>query len=175
MDNTMQKTRMLFALGTALMLAGPTVSAQGGQPPRGGEGRGERHGEFRRGGPGGGLRHLLKGITLTEDQKAKLKALHEQNKSQMDANREQFKKTMEEAKALREKGDTAGAHAKMRPLMEQRKADMEKHAAQLRAILTPEQQKQFDANLAEWKAKGDKPHGKEMRGKGEGRQHRRGA
>jgi periplasmic protein CpxP/Spy len=171
----MHKTRIMFALGTALMVAGSTVSAQGNG--RDAKRDGERHGEFRRGGrgPGGGMRHLLKGITLTEDQKAKIKALHEQNRSQMEANRDAFKKAMDEAKALREKGDTAAAAAKIRPLMEQRRADMEKRASQLRAILTPEQQKQFDANLAEWKAKGDKPHGKEMKGKGEGRRNRRGA
>jgi Spy/CpxP family protein refolding chaperone len=161
----MDKTRFIFALGTTLMLAGSTMSAQGSGEARRDTGR---NGEIRRG-PGDGMRDLLTGITLTEDQKAKVKAIDEQNKAEMDAKRDEIKKTMDEVKALREKGDSAGAAEKMRPLSEIRRAYFDKRVAQLRAILTPEQQKQLDANVAELKAKSGKPHGRETKGKAERR------
>src|SRR5688572_1441739 len=47
MGKTMDKTRIMLALGTALMFTGSVASAQGGngQQPRGGERHGMRQGE----------------------------------------------------------------------------------------------------------------------------------
>src|SRR3954467_14162050 len=97
----MRKTMMASALGLALSLSAVGVaSAQATQQPQR-QGEGERG--MRRRGPGG---ELIKGITLTADQKAKLKNLRKAEKPN-----DEFKKAMENARAARQRGDTAAARA----------------------------------------------------------------
>lgn len=136
----MRKTTMAMALGLALSLgAVGAASAQATQQP-------QRHEQGERGmrrGPGG---ELLKGITLTPDQKARLKELRKNEKPNPE-----LRTAMQEARALRQKGDTAGARAKMQALRPQMEAQRERQFAAMRSVLTPEQQKQFDANAAQWK------------------------
>lgn len=139
----MRKTTMAMALGLALSLGTVGVaSAQSTQQPQ----RVEHEGRGMRRGPGEGL---LKGINLTADQKAKLKTMRESERS--NPGNEQFRKAMADARAARQRGDTAAARAQMqalRPQMEQRR---DRQVAAIRSILTRDQQKQFDANLAQWK------------------------
>jgi protein CpxP len=137
----MRKTMMASALGLALSFGAVGVaSAQATQhPPR--HEQGERG--MRRRGPG---RQLLKGITLTADQKAKLKDLRKAEKPN-----DEFKKAMENARAARQRGDTAAARAQMQALRPQMEQARERQVAAIRSILTPDQQKQFDANVASWK------------------------
>jgi Spy/CpxP family protein refolding chaperone len=140
----MRKTTMAMALGLALSLgAVGAASAQSTQQPQQRE-----HAErgMRRGGPGMGL---LKGINLTDAQKAKLKELRKGEKS--NASNEQFRKAMADARAARQRGDTAAARAQMQALRPQMEQARERQVAALRSVLTPDQQKQFDANVAEWK------------------------
>ena len=138
----MRKTMMASALGLALSLGAVGVaSAQATQQPQRQE-QGERG--MRRRGPGGG--ELFKGITLTADQKARLQELRKSEKPN-----DQFRKAMEEARAARQRGDTAAARAKMEALRPQFEQARERQFAAMRSILTPEQQKQFDANVATWK------------------------
>jgi Spy/CpxP family protein refolding chaperone len=113
-----------------------------------------------RGGPGMMQGMLLKGITLTDAQKAKLDTLREAQRTAMQAQRGQGRPDFEAIREAREKGDTATV---ARLMAEQRKT-MEAHRdaqfAAIRAILTPDQQKQFDANVAEMKKhEGDMGHG----------------
>jgi Spy/CpxP family protein refolding chaperone len=137
----MRKTMMATAFGLALSLGAVGVaSAQATQQPQRQE-QGERG--MRRRGPGG---ELLKGITLTADQKAKLKDLRKAEKPN-----DEFKKAMENARAARQRGDTAAARAQMQALRPQMEQARERQVAAMRGILTPEQQKQFDANVATWK------------------------
>jgi Spy/CpxP family protein refolding chaperone len=94
-------------------------------------------------------RGLMRGLDLTADEKVKLKGVHEQYKDQAKTLRESMKPALQEARAARQKGDTASARAiiqrtegtrdKMRQLMLAESNDV-------RATLTPEQQKKFDAN-----------------------------
>ena len=112
---------------------------------------------MRRRGPGGG--ELFKGITLTADQKTRLKDLRKAEKPN-----EQFRKAMEDARAARQRGDTAAARAQMQTLRPQMEQQRERQFAAMRAILTPDQQKQFDANVATWKQ-----HAAEHKGGWEGR------
>src|SRR5947209_2171997 len=134
----MRKTMMATAVGLALSLgAAGVASAQSTQQPQRQE-QGERG--MRRGGPGG---ELLKGITLTADQKTRLQDLRKSDKPN-----DQVKKAMEDARAARQRGDTAAARAQMQALRQQQR---ERHIAAIRSILTAEQQKQFDANVATWK------------------------
>ena len=137
----MRKTMMATAFGLALSFGAVGVaSAQTTQQPQRHE-QGERG--MRRRGPGG---ELLKGITLTADQKAKLKDLRKAEKPN-----DEFKKAMENARAARQRGDTAAARAQMQALRPQMEQARERQVAAIRSILTPEQQKQFDANVATWK------------------------
>ena len=137
----MRKTMMATAFGLALSLgAVGAASAQATQQPQRQE-QGERG--MRRRGPGG---ELFKGITLTADQKARLKELRKDEKPN-----EQFKKAMEDARAARQRGDTAAARAQMQALRPQMEQAREKQFAAMRSILTADQQKQFDANVAAWK------------------------
>jgi protein CpxP len=136
----MRKTTMAMALGLALSFgAVGAASAQSAQQPT--RGHAERGG---RRGPG-----LLKGITLTPDQKTKLQALRKDEKS--DASREQFRKAMADVRAARQRGDTAAAKAQMQTMRTQMEQSREREFASMRSILTPDQQKQFDANVADWK------------------------
>ena len=168
----MRKQTMIVALGMALSMGSASVAvAQGAQQPAQHEGRGAWQGRGPGGregrGPGG---MLLEGIALTDAQKAKLQELRKQDQGK-GGDREQFRATMEEARALRQKGDTAGARAKMEPVRAQMQAQRDREVASIRAILTPAQQTQFDANVAEMKqrqAKGGE-HG-ERGGRG-GRGH----
>ena len=141
----MRKTTMAMALGLALSFGAVGVaSAQATQqqPQR------REHADrgWRHRGPGG---ELLKGITLSPEQKAKLKALRKDEQST--ASREQFRKAMADVRAARQRGDTAAAKAQMKALREQMQRTQEQRVASIRSILTPEQQKTFDANLAQWK------------------------
>jgi Spy/CpxP family protein refolding chaperone len=118
------------------------ASAQATQQP-------QRREHAERGGRRGPGHELLKGISLNADQKAKLKELHKTEQSK--ASREQFRKAMADARAARQRGDTAAAKAQMQTLRAQMQQMQEQRVASIRSILTPDQQKTFDANLAQWK------------------------
>lgn len=143
----MNKTTMALAFGLALSAGAGALQAQA--PAQGGRRGGPPQGQMegRRGGP---ERMLLKGITLSADQKAQLKTVFEKERAERgkDApNRQAF----EDIRALRQKGDTAAARAKMQQLRASMEKEHGEQIAQVRAILTPDQQKQFDANVAEMK------------------------
>lgn len=133
------------ALGAALVLGlAATAEAQSGQgeKPRGDRPRAEQGG--RRGNAGMG-QALLRGIELTDAQKAQLKDVHARH--------------VDERQALRrsqgEGRPDSTEMAAMRSLAE-------RQAAAVRAILTPAQQATFDRNVAEVRER------REERGEGQG-------
>jgi len=159
----MRKTMTRMGLGLALVVgAAGAAAAQSTRPDtrpdsahtKRGD-RGER-GDWgmRRRGPGGPNGALLKGITLTEAQKTRLEALRKEQRSEMKKNRDQFSAVMKEARDARQRGDTVAARAKMEQVRAQMDKQRERQVASLRTILTAEQQKQLDANVAEWKERG---------------------
>jgi len=105
-----------------------------------------------RGGPGMMEHALLKNITLTGAQKAQLAQLQKTERGSMTADSGARRAELEAVRKARQSGDTVAAN---RLMLEQR-AKMEQqfaaHTAAVRAILTPDQQKQFDANVAEAKS-----------------------
>jgi protein CpxP len=155
----MRKTLTRMGLGLALVVgAAGAAAAQAAQRPNARPDTterdhrrwdGERGG--RRGGPEG---MLLKGITLTDAQKTRLKALREEHKSEMQKTREQFRGVMQEARAARERGDSATARAKMEQVHSQMDRQRDQQIATLRTVLTADQQKQLDANIAAMKQRG---------------------
>lgn len=111
-------------IAVALALAFPSVRADDNTcpppPPPSGE-----HGPEHKGGQHPRLKFLAEKLGLTEDQKTKIKAILE---DEMKAGR-----AIHEDKALDKK-------AKWAKMEENRKT----HREQIRAVLTPEQQKKFD-------------------------------
>lgn len=95
-------------------------------------------------------RGLFRGIKLSDAEKARLKDIHSKYATQAKSLREQMKPAMQEARAARQKGDTAAARA----VMAKNKATFDKLAelrkseqGEIRSALTPENQKLYDANV----------------------------
>ena len=110
------------------------AAAQGTEPPQQGQGQGE----MRRGGGMGG--QLLKDITLTDAQKAQVKTIREKYAPQQ----------LELRKSVQATGGPPdeATRAKIADLQNQQ-------AAEIRVILTADQQKTFDHNLHEMKERMD--------------------
>lgn len=124
------KVIRIATLAAALCVGMTSVAAAQGAPPQG-----QGMGEMRRGGGMGGM--LLKDITLTDAQKAQIKTIREKYLPQQ----------MELHKAAQATGapPDEATRAKMMDLQT-------KQAADIRAILTADQQATFDKNLAEMKS-----------------------
>ena len=164
----MRKT--VFALGLGVAIAGlsAVASAQNAQRPD----SAHRHGRWEQGqqGPGrGGFGPgaLLKGITLTDAQKTQLKALR--TKAGHDsADRAAQRNAMAKIRDARQRGDTTTAKALMQEARVNMQREQDQRVAQIRTILTPDQQKQLDANVAKMKQRmaqrGDKPYGARRNG-----------
>jgi Spy/CpxP family protein refolding chaperone len=108
---------------------------------------------------------LLKNITLTDAQKAKLEQVQQSERASMTADNGARRAAFDAMRKARQSGDTAAAK---RLMLEQRtKMDQQfaAHSAAVRAVLTPDQQTQFDANVAEMKS-----HRGEF-GRGRGQKH----
>jgi Spy/CpxP family protein refolding chaperone len=102
---------------------------------------------------GRGARGMMRGITLTDAEKARVKEIHAKYQTEGKSLREALRPSMEAARTARQKGDTAAARA----AFERGKADRDKvqalmvrERAEIRSALTPEHQKQFDANAQEF-------------------------
>ena len=122
--------------GLALCASASVAGAQ--STTQGHEGHGAKPGTMgEKGQKGRGHSMLLKGITLTTDQQAKLDAMMAKHHEARAA-----------ASPDGSRPDAAG-RAKMR-------AEMEKHYGEIRTLLTADQQKVFDANIAEMKARREK-------------------
>jgi Spy/CpxP family protein refolding chaperone len=120
------KVIRIATLALALCAGLTSVAAAQGQPEPQGQG------EMRRGGGMGGM--LLKDITLTDAQKAQIKTIREKYMPQQ----------LELRKAAQATGGPPdeATRTKMMDLQE-------KQAAEIRAVLTADQQKAFDTNLKE--------------------------
>lgn len=127
------KAIRIATLAAALCVGMTSVAAAQGAPPQG-----QGQGEMRRGGGMGGM--LLKDITLTDAQKDQIKTIREKY----------VPKQMELRKAVQATGGPPdeATRAKMMELQNQQ-------SAEIRAILTADQQKTFDHNLHEMKERMD--------------------
>lgn len=128
------KVIRIATLAFAVCAGMTSVAAAQGQPETQ-----QGQGEMRRGGGMGGT--LLKDITLTDAQKDQIKTIREKY----------VPKQLELRKAVQATGAPAdeATRAKMAELRDQQ-------SAEIRAILTPDQQKTFDHNLHELKEKMDR-------------------
>jgi len=143
----MHKTSLMSAFALVVTLAA-SAGAQGVNTDHPARQQGtEQEGGFRRGGrggPEGGM--LLKGITLSADQKQKLADLRTRDREAWQKDHPNAQNGAERQR--RQPGDTTGFGA--------RRAEMEKRfdarIAEVRNILTADQRTQFDKNVAEMKA-----------------------
>jgi Spy/CpxP family protein refolding chaperone len=112
------------------------------------EGRGGRSG---RGGPAMMDQMLLKNITLTDAQKAQLEKVRKSERASMQNDGGTRRGDFDAIRKARQAGDTATARKLMAEQRTRMDAHLTAHAAAIRAILTPDQQKQLDANAADLK------------------------
>jgi Spy/CpxP family protein refolding chaperone len=129
-----------MALGAALIVgvsaAAPAQATQPGTRPEPGSGTtGPRKERMR----GHGARALFRGITLTDAQRQRVREIRNQYRPQMEALRDRRKAARAESGDQRQRPDSATL-AQFRTLAERQHAD-------LRAVLTTDQQKVFDQNL----------------------------
>lgn len=157
----MKKTAFLAALGLALSAAAamaqspvPAAPQQQQQHERGAWQQRRRHGE--------GFGALLKGITLTDAQKAQLKQLRQNERGAMQQGRSGGQADLrKQIQADRQRGDTVAARQLMAQARTQMEARRDQQIAAIRAILTPDQQAQFDKNVAQAKQRMAKFEGRE--------------
>jgi len=88
---------------------------------------------------------LLRGITLSADQQKRVEALREQERNEMRARHEQLRGSADEARAPRQRPDSAT----MRQMRARHEQERERRVSALRNILSADQRRTFDANLAE--------------------------
>jgi Spy/CpxP family protein refolding chaperone len=131
------KVIRITTLAIALCAGVASIAAAQAQTPPQGQGQGE----MRRGGGMGGM--LLKDITLTDAQKAQIKTIRDKYVPQQ-------MELRKSAQAVGGPPDEA-TRTKMMDLQT-------KQAAEIRAVLTADQQATFDKNLVELKARMDARH-----------------
>lgn len=143
----MGKTRIIALVMASLVstasFAGAQAPAPGTQTGRHAMGRG-----MEAGAPG--QRGMLRGIKLSDAEKAKLKEIHGRYATQSKSLRESMKPAMQEARAARQKGDTTAARAvwsRNKAGLDRMQALRTSEQADIRTALTTENQKQFDANV----------------------------
>ena len=146
----MNKTSMLSALALAVTVAASAGAQSTDRADRPARPQGtEQNGSFRRG-RGGPEGMLLRGITLSADQKQKLADLRTRQRQAWEQSHPRGANGQNgaDARPRREPGDTAGFAAR-RAEMEKR---FEQRIANVRNILSADQRTQFDKNVAEMKA-----------------------
>ncbi len=141
------RKRHVVALAIISIMSGASLAAAQGSVQGPGAGRqamGART-QGRR-----GERGLLRGITLSDAEKTMLRQIRAKYAPEHKALRESLKPVMDEVQAARQKHDTAAARAawdRSKDEREKAKTLMERERAEVRAALSPENQKQFDANV----------------------------
>jgi Spy/CpxP family protein refolding chaperone len=103
-----------------------------------------------------GAKAFLKGISLSDAEKANVEKVNAKYESQMKALREQLEPQAKAMREARERGDTAAVNAmrqKNAPQRQQAKQLMGAERADIRAALAPENQSKFDANVQSAKAR----------------------
>jgi Spy/CpxP family protein refolding chaperone len=142
----MRKTRVIGFVVASLVSAASLAQAQTASPNARQEHRAEGRGIEGREGRGG----LFRGITLSDAEKARVKQVHEKYSTEAKSLRESLRPAMQDARAARQKGDTAGVKAawnKTAGDREKLRAMMDRERAEIRTALTGDNQRLFDANV----------------------------
>ena len=116
---------------------------------------------------------LLRGVKLSDAEKARMKEVQAKYRTDAMAFRESMKPALAEARAARQRGDTAAVRAVLdRTRVERAKARTlrEQHVAAVRLALSAENQETFDANVKQVKAQAAS---RIKAGRGDGARHGR--
>lgn len=146
----MRKSRVIGFVVASLVSVASLAQAQSASPNARQERRAARGIEGRAGREGHG--GLFRGIALSDAEKTRVKQVHQKYGTEAKSLRESLRPAMQDARAARQKGDTAGVKAAWSRTAgdrEKLRALMDRERAELRAALTPEHQQQFDANVKE--------------------------
>ena len=134
------KIRLIAIVLASMAAAAPFAGAQAAAGANGAR-RAER----------GGMRgEMLRGLNLSAAEKAQVKSVHQKYAAETKTMRESLRPAMQEARADRQKGDTAAARAvfeRSKSSRESLRVVMERERNEMRAALTPANQRQFDANV----------------------------
>ncbi len=144
----MHKSRMTALILASIASIASGASAQSAPAPRDGARAGKA---IDRGGERGpGRKGLFRGVTLSDAEKTKLKAIRETYRSETETLRGTLAPALKEVRTARQQGDTVAARAafertkadrdKLRELTQRQKAD-------IRGALSAENQRKFDENL----------------------------
>jgi Spy/CpxP family protein refolding chaperone len=161
-QSTIAALAMVTALGAVAQAQSTTVPGAGRVQSDSTWKRGRVNGP-RKMGRNGEMRGAFRGVTLTDAQKTQMKAIHQKYAPQFKPLTESMRPAMTEARSARQRGDSAAARAAFARTADTRakvEALRQQERNEVRGILTAEQQRAFDANLAN-----RKEHG---RGRGKG-------
>ena len=90
---------------------------------------------------------LFRGITLSDAEKANVQAVHAKYASQMQSVGTQMRTEAQNAKAARQRGDTATLRSIRSNIVAQRTQMMQAEQSDLRGALSSQNQPKFDANV----------------------------
>jgi Spy/CpxP family protein refolding chaperone len=151
----MRKIRVMGLAMAAILSVGTVAQAQSATP----QPRQNRH-AMGRDANGEGRGGLLRGIKLSDTEKARLKEIHAKYNAESKTLRESLRPAMQEARTARQKGDSAAVKAAWNRTAGDRQkleALMTRERAEIRTALTADNQRTFDANVkkleqrrAEW-------------------------
>jgi len=149
----------LMLVGVAGVSAAQSTATPRTRPDAGSYQRGDRRGP-------GGREGFGRDLNLTDAQKTQIKAIRQKYQPQNEALRAQVKPFMEAARAARQKGDSAAFRANVEKAHQVTQAASFKtqERAEIRAILTPEQQTKFDAHEKQRAEGGHKGWGRKGKG-----------
>lgn len=104
-------------------------------------------------------RALMRGVNLTDAQKTQIRGIHQKYQAQFKSIRDANKPAIDSARAARQRGDTAAARAAFQKSRGQFESLRQQEMNEVRGVLTPDQQKTFDANLQQMQSRREQ-HGK---------------
>lgn len=137
--------------GTTAVAAAQTTAPSAPPTAQRGQAGGAHQRDGRRGGQHG-RRALLRGVKLTDAQKTQMKAIRARYQPQYKALGESMRPALQEARAARQRGDTAATKAAFARTEGDRarlRALREREQSEVRGILTAEQRVNFDRNVAQ--------------------------
>src|SRR5689334_5180442 len=140
----MRRSHVIGIAIVSLLIVGSVAEAQTATPgvP---QARQQRAGRLER-----GRGRLLRGIKLSEAEKARVKEIRGKYQTESKALRESLRPAMQDMRAARQKHDSVAMKAAWdRTAADRQKLDalMQRERAEIRTALTPEHQTQFDANV----------------------------
>jgi Spy/CpxP family protein refolding chaperone len=140
----MRKAHVIGIAIISLLTVGPVVQAQTAAP-NAPQARQHRGGRFEK-----GRGRLLRGIKLSDAEKARVKEIRGKYQTETKTLRASLRPAMQDMRAARQKHDTVAIKAAWdRTAADRQKLDalMQRERAEIRTALTPEHQTQFDANV----------------------------